>query len=148
MKILFESDSFSIVSSLKKKNTPQIDGVFFHSIKNYALGKKYNLSLVFVGLKKAKKLNIAYRKKNYAPDILSFDLDKENGEIYIYPAKVKTKAHEFETSEKNFLNYLFVHGLAHLQGLDHHTEKDTTKMQNFEKKVCKNFKIDCAGIHN
>lgn len=148
MKILFESNTFSIVSSLNKKNTPHIDGVFFYSIKNSALGKNYNLSLVLVGSKKAKKLNQTYRKKDYTPDILSFDLDKENGEIYIHPAKVKSKAKEFNTTPQNFLNYLFVHGLAHLKGMDHHTEKDNAEMQNFEKNICKKFKIETSSIHN
>ncbi len=148
MKILFESPAFSIISTLGSKNTPKIDGVLFHSIKNATLGKKYNLSLVFIGASKAKRLNKEYRKKNYATDILSFDIDKDNGEIYIYPPKAKSKAKEFGTGVANFFNYLFVHGLAHLQGHTHEREKEALKMEKFEKIICKKFKVDVSSIHN
>lgn len=148
MKILFESENFSIVSTLEKKNTPRIDGVFFHSIKNETLGKNYSLSMVVIGKKKARTLNIKYRNKNYSPDILSFDLDKENGEIYICPERIKIKAKEFSISTEKFLNYLFVHGLAHLLGHIHETEKQTKEMQDFEAKICKKFKIEYLSIHN
>lgn len=148
MKIIFESNSLTIASSLNTKNTPKIDGVFFNSIKNFTLGQKYNLSLVFIGRTKAKKLNLKYRQKNYATDILSFDLDKDNGEIYIYPVKAGSNARMFKTKPEIFLNYLFVHGLAHLKGYDHKTDKENQKMHNFEKKVCQKFKIDASYIHN
>ncbi len=74
MKILFESDSISIVTTLRK-GTPKIHGVFFRDIKEKVLGKGYELSLVFVGADRMRALNKQHRNKDYATDILSFDLD-------------------------------------------------------------------------
>lgn len=170
MKILFESDSFTIVSTQLRKNIPKINGMFFLSIKNavFALSnveqglkntKKntekgkikrhdYDLSLVFVGKDKMRQLNKTYRKKDYVTDILSFEVDKENGEIYVHYPKAKSKAAHFDTTTTNYMNYLFVHGLAHLARFDHESEKEAEKMQEFEKKICNQFKIDVSSIHN
>ncbi len=77
MKTLFETDSFSISTTLAKngKDTPKIDGVFFRDIKEKVLGKGYELSLVFIGTDRMRSLNREHRGKDYATDILSFDLD-------------------------------------------------------------------------
>lgn len=145
MQIIFESNSFSISSSLSKKNTPHIDGVFFNTIKNYALGKHFELSIVFIGKDKMRTLNNHYRNKNYATDILTFTLNPDtkngSGEIFIYPTKAYLKAKSFDRTKKNYLQYLFVHGISHILGFDHETESDTKLMQIFEKKICKKFNV-------
>ena len=56
---------------------------FFNSIKEVVLGKKYDLSFAFVGPKKMRETNKLYRDKDYATDILSFELEKNAGEILI-----------------------------------------------------------------
>jgi probable rRNA maturation factor len=45
------------------------------------LGLKENieLSVIFVGRRRAKKLNQEYRKKDYIPQVLGFPMDKEKG---------------------------------------------------------------------
>ena len=80
MKIIFESDSISIATTLRK-GTPKINGVFFRDIKEKVLGKGYELSLVFVGTDRMRQLNKKHRGKDYATDILSFDLDDLSGEF-------------------------------------------------------------------
>ncbi len=111
------SDTFSILSTVK--SAPQIDGALFTRIKEKVLGKKYELSLVFIGKTRAKRLNNTYRQKDYATDILSFPLDDTAGEIFIYCPKARQKAKEFGRSFENYLVFLFIHGLFHLKGLDH-----------------------------
>lgn len=78
MKILFETESISIATTLRK-GTPKINGVFFRDIKEKILGKGYELSLVFVGTDRMRQLNKEHRGKDYATDILSFDLDDLGG---------------------------------------------------------------------
>ena len=145
MKIIFESDSFSIASSLSRKNTPQIDGVFFHSIKNALLGRTYELSLVFIGAKKMRALNTSFRQKQYATDILTFTLSSDDthgsGEILIYPTAAYRKSALFDRTPENYLQYLFIHGIAHLLAHDHETESDTALMEIFEQRACKKFHI-------
>lgn len=140
MRIIFETKTFSITSALNRKNTPHIDGVFFHSIKDYTLGKKFELSLVFIGAKRMKALNSKFRKKTYATDILTFTLE-DSGEIFIYPTKAYQKAKLFDRKPDNYIEYLFVHGIAHLLGHDHEHDTDSKKMDSYEARICKKFDI-------
>lgn len=78
MKIIFEAPSISIATTLRK-GMPAINGMLFRSIKEKALGKGYELSLVFIGADRMRQLNKKHRNKDYATDILSFDLDDLSG---------------------------------------------------------------------
>lgn len=52
--------------------------------------KGVELSLVFVGRKKARDLNIRYRKMDYVPQVLAFPIDKEMlGDVVICTQKLK-----------------------------------------------------------
>lgn len=91
----------------------------FAVMKDKILGKNYNLSVAFVPKSESKKLNKIYRNKDYPTDILAFPLNKKEGEIVINLDVAKKKAEEFGKSEKFYLNFLFIHGLLHLKGMDH-----------------------------
>jgi probable rRNA maturation factor len=124
--------TFSISSTIKKY--PQ--RLPLKEIKNKILGKRYELSLVFVGKTRAQALNEAYRQKNYTPNVLSFPLSDEAGEIFICPEVAKREAVKFELSERGYIAYLFIHGCLHLKGYDH---GDT--MDKLEQKYLKAFNI-------
>jgi probable rRNA maturation factor len=94
----------------------------FKKMKDDILGESYALSLVFVGDKKSRALNYAYRRKTYVPNVLSFPLDKRSGEIYINPHRASIEAKQFGMSVRGFIGYLFIHGLLHLEG---HLHGDT-----------------------
>ena len=126
------SENFSLTHTTKGK-LPSLPFVLF---KNKVLGKKYDLSVVFVGEKKIHSLNREYRKINSPTDILSFSLSKNSGEIFICEKAAKRKAKEFEMTYGAFLPFLFIHGLVHLLGYDH-----GNAMENKEKIYRKYFKI-------
>lgn len=127
-------ESFSITNTTK--TAPPINGVVFRKIKDSVLGRNYSLSLVIIGDKKSKSLNRTYRNKNKATDILSFSITKNEGEIFINPRVAKKKSKKFARSEKNFLEFLFIHGLCHLKGMTH-----GRIMEHEEEKFRKKFKI-------
>lgn len=130
-------DKENLVISYTTTKAPKINGVFLHNIKNEILGKNYDLNIYFVGEKMIKSVNQKYRKKDYVTDILSFPfLDDNFGEIYICLNKVERKAKLFNTTTENYLNYLFIHGMTHLLGLDHGEEMD-----KLEKKYTKKLNI-------
>lgn len=79
----------------------------------------HDISLVFVGQKKAQDLNKKLRGKTYVPNVLSYALGKDSGEIIICPAVADIQAPEYGMSRKNFVLYLFIHGLLHLKGWAH-----------------------------
>ncbi len=83
------------------------------------LGKKYDLTLTFIGETRARKLNIAHRGKSYVPNVLSFPLDDTHGEIYICPTIARHEAKKFDMTDNGYIAFLFIHGCLHLKGYDH-----------------------------
>ncbi len=118
------------------KSTPKINGVLFTNMKNKVLGKNFDLSLAFIGTKKIKTLNKKYRNKDYATDILSFNVDKNVGEVVINPDKARQKAPLFERTYDNYLKFIFIHGLFHLKGYEH-----SSRMESEEERIRKAFKV-------
>lgn len=125
-------DKFSIIN----KTRFTLPCVSFVKIKDEALGLNYSLSLVFIGENQSKKLNFAYRGKNKSTNVLSFSLDKKNGEIFIAPAVIKRQTKLFGRKFENLVTFLFIHGLMHLKGLDH-----GSTMERAEEKLQRRFKI-------
>ena len=126
--------SVSVLYKTKSKQT--IDELLFVNLKNAVLGKKYNLSVVFIGPKEMQKLNKIYRDKDYATDIQSFPISETEGEIFICKTKADQKSKEYGREKINFIFFLFIHGLVHLKGFDH-----GDRMDKEEEKFRKKFKI-------
>ena len=124
--------SFSITSTIK--STPTRLPVA--KIKDAILGKRYELSLVYVGTKRAQSLNQAYRSKSYVPNVLSFPLSDTAGEIFICPKVALKEAKNFDLTPNGYITFLFIHGCLHLKGHDH---GDT--MDKLERKYLNAFAI-------
>ncbi len=122
--------------SIVNKTKGKLPRLPFKQMKDAVLGKKYNLSLVFVSKKTSQKLNKKHRGKNSPTDILSFSLEKTEGEIVINPDSAKTKAVAHDRTYQNYIGFLFIHGLCHLKGFDHGDD-----MEKAEVKIRKTFKI-------
>jgi probable rRNA maturation factor len=123
----------TLISNSSKSRLP-FGKLFFVSIKERILGKKYELSLVFCDSVDSQKINKKYRNKNKPTNVLSFPLDEDSGEIFLDLEKTKFEFEDFEMNYKNFIAYLYIHGLLHLKGLDHGDE-----MEKLEKKYTKEF---------
>ena len=113
----------------------------YETIKNDVLGKRYSLSLLFTGPTRAQKLNVQYRKKTYAPNVLSFPLDATTGEIVICPTIANPEARQYNLSKPGYIAFLFIHGLLHLKGHDHHTETEAVAMERLEQKYVRKYGI-------
>lgn len=108
----------------------------FQAIKDYYLGKDYELSLVFCGERLMRRINRETRGKDYATNVLSFPLSDTSGEMFICLPICKKQYKKFGRTYPNFIAFLFVHGIVHLAGYDH---GDT--MDNEESKLYKRFSI-------
>ena len=122
-----------IVTSTVKAKPPVFP---YETIKDTILGKKYEVSLTFVGSQRARTLNESYRQKTYVPNVLSFPLDETHGDIFICPEVARKEAAKFNLSVDGYIAFLFIHGLLHLKGLDH---GDT--MDGLEQRYLKKFNI-------
>ncbi|VAW32258.1 Metal-dependent hydrolase YbeY, involved in rRNA and/or ribosome maturation and assembly [hydrothermal vent metagenome] len=90
----------------------------------------WEVSLVFIGEVRAKRLNKDLRGKTYTPNVLSYALNEKHGEIFICPKSAEKQASEFGLSLRDFMLLLFIHGLLHLKGYRH-----GTTMERYERKV-------------
>lgn len=125
-------DKFVITSTVKAFPSD----LSLYAIKVAILGAKYELSVTFIGEKRAITLNQTYRQKSYSPNVLSFPLTHTVGEIFITPAVAKREAPSYNLTYNGYISYLFIHGCLHLKGIDH---GDT--MDKLERKYIKAFGI-------
>jgi len=132
---------FSLINKTKGK----IPSLPFLKIKNDILGEKYSLSLAFVNEKESKKINKKYRKKDKPTNILSFILHENVGEIIICPAVVKREAKNFEKTFSQFLGFLVIHGMLHLEGMEH-----SSRMERIENKYDTKYfgRHRCRVVHD
>ncbi len=100
-----------------------------------------DVSLVFLGDRAMKMLNKKWRGKDKQANVLAFPLESNGGEIVINPYQAQREAREYGIGYNERIAYLFVHGLLHLLGLDHKTEKDAKKMERREQNIMQNVNI-------
>ena len=97
------------------------------------------LTLRFVNAAEGKKLNMAFRKKNYATNVLTFpyELSKNTlvADIIFCLPVIQKEAKEQNKSLKAHLAHLVVHGCLHAQAYDHEIKKDALKMEALEVKI-------------
>lgn len=128
------SENFSIVNKTKGK-LPSLPFVnIIKKIKDDILGKDYILSIVFVDEKKSREINKTYRKKDNSTNILSFPLNKKEGEILLCPAVIKRESANFDRNFEGWLGFLVIHGSLHLKGMQH-----SDRMEKVEKKYDKKY---------
>lgn len=117
---------------LRKHGT--LPSVPFLSIKETVLGKSYNLTVVFCTPAESRERNKTYRGKDYPTNILSFPLNKNEGEIYISLSTARKDAAKFDMSYVQFLHLLYIHGCLHLKGHAH-----GSTMESLEEKYLERF---------
>lgn len=105
----------------------------YKAMADTILGKRYTLTLAFIGKTRAQKLNHAHRKASYVPNVLSFPLSDDTGEIYITPEVAKREAKKFDLSVNGYIGYLFIHGCLHLKGYDHGDTMDKAEQKYVRK---------------
>ena len=127
-------ENFSVINQTKGK----LPSLPFLLIKEDILGKKYNLSLVFISKNKSKYLNNKYRGKNNPTNILSFPLSKNEGEILICPDVVKTELKKFSRTYRQLLRFLVIHGLLHLKGMEHSVTMEKAEEKYDQKYFSRN----------
>ena len=91
-------------------------------LKENGFDEGVELSLYFVGRKKARDLNVSYRKMGYIPQVLSFPMSQEKnadgkirlGDVVICTQKLKYEVKFQKSTLEKILYEWLVHGVENL----------------------------------
>jgi len=125
------SDSKIKLSSLKKIAQKILED--FHG--------QGDLNIILVPDNFMRRLNQRFTRRNGTTDVLSFSFKEEKnlkikkkllGEVYISVDRARKQAHEYQATFDQELKRLLAHGVLHLLGYEHKTNKDLEKMRKKE----------------
>lgn len=132
----------------KRINKKSLQLLLKKIIKQEKLTIPLNISLAVVDNKHIRKINKIYRAKDKPTNVLSFCFKDDNfpqtddnqdllGEIIISAQYVAKDAVKNKVSFTKEFNKVFVHGVYHLLGYVHDTDKSAQKMENKENLILK-----------
>jgi len=105
---------------------------------SFALYTDAQLTIRLVGRREARKLNRAYRGKDYATNVLTFVYSASKplcGDIVMCAPVIAKEAREQRKIVEAHFAHLVVHGVLHLQGYDHDNIKDARVMERLESEI-------------
>jgi len=89
-----------------------------------------------VGKEEAQALNLQYRGKDYATNVLTFDYQRApvvQADLVLCGPVVAREAWMMDRTLEAYYAHLLVHGTLHAQGYDHETnERDALEMEALE----------------
>jgi probable rRNA maturation factor len=101
-----------------------------------ALMRPGEIAVRIVGTAEGRGLNLQYRGKDYATNVLTFDYAREPvvmADLVLCAPVVAREAREQRKTLSAHYAHLLVHGTLHAQGYDHETsERDALEMEALE----------------
>ncbi|HSV55243.1 MAG TPA: rRNA maturation RNase YbeY [Burkholderiaceae bacterium] len=102
----------------------------------HALARPGEITVRIVGEEEGRALNLQYRGKDYATNVLTFDYTRQpvvTADLVLCGPVVAREAREQGKALKDHYAHLLVHGTLHAQGWDHETgERDALEMEALE----------------
>jgi probable rRNA maturation factor len=116
-----------------------------------ALEHSAEITVRIVDADEAQALNTDYRRKDYVPNVLTFEYGEIGhdesgrgvlgGDVVICAPVVEREAREQRKPLKDHYAHMTVHGVLHLQGYDHLDAADADIMESREIAILKRFHI-------
>jgi probable rRNA maturation factor len=85
-----------------------------------------------VGAAEGRRLNRAYRRRDYATNVLSFPYGKGRGDVVLCHPVVAREARAQGKSVAAHYAHLVLHGILHLRGYDHERKAEARRMERAE----------------
>ena len=104
------------------------------------------VSIFLTSNNEIKKLNNQYRNKNKPTNVLSFPMQSTSdgihllGDIVLSNQFLLEESIEQKVKKYDHLCKMTIHGMLHLLGYDHNTEKQFKRMNKFENIIFENIK--------
>lgn len=95
------------------------------------------VTLRIVGTAEGRRLNRAFRGRDYATDVLTFVYGRRpyRGDIVICHPVLARAARERGVALEAHYAHLVVHGMLHLRGHDHEGARDAERMEALERRI-------------
>ncbi len=101
-----------------------------------ALQRDAEITVRIVDAREGRSLNLSYRNKDYATNVLTFDYAHEPqvlADLVLCAPVVEREAREQGKTLEEHYAHLLVHGVLHAQGCEHETnERDALEMETLE----------------
>lgn len=109
-----------------------------------ALEQEVQIALRIVDELEGRALNLSYRQKDYATNVLTFVYDDTAplyADVVICAPVVAREAVEQGKTLLAHFAHLTLHATLHLQGYDHETESDAVEMEALETELMRKLKF-------
>jgi probable rRNA maturation factor len=99
------------------------------------------VTLRVVGAAEARTLNRAFRKRDYAANVLSFAYARRQGDVVLCHPVIRREARAQGKTLAAHYAHLVVHGVLHLHGLDHVRTRDAERMERAEVRILRRLGV-------
>ncbi len=102
------------------------------------------LTLRFVDRREARGLNRAFRARDYATNVLTFEYGSANmvhADIVICVPVIEREARQQKKDLRAHFAHMVVHGVLHAHGFDHETAREAGTMEALETQILARFGI-------
>ena len=139
--------SYNIKSLEWNKNLPFYKKCISNSVNQtfkiikFSSNNEISISFLLTSNSEIKLLNQKYRNKNKPTNVLSFPMNEkiENknylGDVVIACEKIIDESYEQNIKKYKYLSKMTIHGVLHLLGYKHDTDRQFNKMNSIEKNI-------------
>jgi probable rRNA maturation factor len=122
----------------------------FSKMTGYLGLQNIDASVIFESDPFMAKLNLEFRGLDQPTDVLSFEMDytdPETGNRYLGDIIISVDTAQHQVQQRNIplmseISLLFIHGLLHLNGLDHVEKEDEDEMWKLQRQILKLVGLD------
>ncbi len=138
----------------RQRNLKNIFEIAFEQTLKILVKKEaYRVSLTLVSQEEIQKLNLQYRDTDKPTDVLTFAFEEADviqndeyidlGNIILCPEVAKKQASNFHHPVNRELSFLFIHGLLHAFGYEHHrSNEEAEKMFSLQNQILNTMPYD------
>ena len=140
--------SFNLDNPQWKKEFPSYKTIISDAVKKTFQSENVesqnnHISVFLTSDNNIKELNLKYRNKNKATNVLAFPIQEsiENknyiGDLAISLEKIIFESNKYKIKKNKYLSQITIHGILHLLGYDHINDDDYEVMNKIEKRIIK-----------
>ena len=143
-----QSISFNLDNPQWKKEFPEYKTIISDAVKKTFQSENVesqnnHISVLLTSDDNIKELNLKYRNKNKATNVLAFpiqeSIEQKNyiGDLAISLEKILSESNKYKIKKNKYLSKIIIHGILHLLGYDHINDNDYEVMNKIEERIIK-----------